>query len=82
MSSKASGRAVPLLDGNMARVLCRQLGLFARLKEKRDEDTLWDATNALVKGVGGEAEASHVLGSWNQVLMELGSTVCTRQVTK
>jgi A/G-specific adenine glycosylase len=80
VSSIAFGRAVPLLDGNVGRVLCRQLGLYAKVKDKKVEDLLWEVTDALVKNVaqhGEEDGVSNIPGRWNQALMELGSTVCT-----
>jgi A/G-specific adenine glycosylase len=80
VSSIAFGRAVPLLDGNVARVLCRQLGLHSRVKEKRIDEMLWDTADALVKHVAQHEHddySSDVPSRWNQALMELGSTVCT-----
>lgn len=80
VSSIAFGRAEPLLDGNVARVLCRQLGLYARVKEKKIDDVLWEVADMLVKDVAdydGETDGSDVPGRWNQALMELGSTICT-----
>ena len=79
VSSIAFGRAVPLLDGNVSRVLSRQMGLYARVKDKKVEDILWDAAKALVErisGHSGEEEESSIPGRWNQGLMELGSTIC------
>ncbi|CAF9932203.1 MAG: hypothetical protein GOMPHAMPRED_006515, partial [Gomphillus americanus] len=79
VSSIAFGRAVPLLDGNVSRVLSRQMGLYAQVKDKKVEDILWDAAKALVErisGHSGEEEESSIPGRWNQGLMELGSTIC------
>ncbi|SPO29490.1 related to A/G-specific adenine DNA glycosylase [Ustilago trichophora] len=78
ISSIVFGKAVPILDGNVARVLSRQLGLYASPKAKVTTDLLWAAAGVLVKKayeVGGEKGT--VPGEWNQALMELGSTVCT-----
>ena len=79
ISSIAFGRAAPLLDGNVSRVLCRQLGLYADVKKKKVADYLWRAADLLVKNAAGESfeKSSSIPGSWNQALMELGSTVCT-----
>jgi A/G-specific adenine glycosylase len=68
-----------LLDGNVVRVLTRQLGVFVDGKEKRGLDLLWMVADELVKCVawGKGAGRSEVPGLWNQALMELGSTVCT-----
>lgn len=82
------GRAAPMVDGNVLRVLCRQLGIFGDVKtDKRVIDLLWAAADALVKAVALDtpdgdrntamAEASDRPGRWGQALMELGSTTCT-----
>ncbi|KIW03630.1 A/G-specific adenine glycosylase [Verruconis gallopava] len=80
VSSIAFGHAAPVLDGNVSRVLCRQLGLYARVKEKSKEDLLWKAAAMLVENVTScsiESGLSDIPGRWNQGLMELGSTICT-----
>lgn len=79
ISSIAFGRAEPVLDGNVARVLSRQLGLYVDVKDKKSSDLLWKVADAIVKQVSKhpEVEFSAVPGQWNQAMMELGSTVCT-----
>ncbi|OAG06162.1 DNA glycosylase [Paraphaeosphaeria sporulosa] len=79
VSSIAFGEAEPVLDGNVARVLSRQLGLYVDAKDKKSTDVLWDVAGSLVKSVAGYPEQgrSPVPGQWNQALMELGSTICT-----
>jgi A/G-specific adenine glycosylase len=89
ISSIVFGHAVPILDGNVMRVLCRQMGLYANMKSKVTTDLLWEAADRLVKGItrnalvakGVEVEEEEVPKSeipsfWNQALMELGSTLC------
>ncbi|KAK1728474.1 DNA glycosylase, partial [Colletotrichum acutatum] len=84
------GEAAPMVDGNVLRVLSRQLGLYGNAKtDKAVIDLLWAAADALVKAVardgtdedGAElaenAPLSDRPGRWGQALMELGSTVCT-----
>ena len=86
------GKAVPMVDGNVLRVLSRQLGLFGDVqKTKAVIDMLWGAADVLVKAAAkdgsadastddspdGEVQLSNVPGRWGQALMELGSTVCT-----
>ncbi|SNX85780.1 related to A/G-specific adenine DNA glycosylase [Melanopsichium pennsylvanicum] len=78
ISSIVFGKPVPILDGNVARVLSRQLALYANPKAKLTTDLMWAAADVLVKKayeVGGEKGT--VPGEWNQGLMELGSTLCT-----
>ncbi|KAH6695615.1 DNA glycosylase [Plectosphaerella plurivora] len=82
------GKAAPMVDGNVLRVLSRQLGLLGNVKsDKPTIDLLWAAADALVKEVAkdglpdgpipGEEPLSDRPGRWGQALMELGSTVCT-----
>ncbi|KAL1889748.1 hypothetical protein Sste5346_008736 [Sporothrix stenoceras] len=52
VSAIVYGRAAPMVDGNVIRVLSRQLGVFADSKaEKALVDLLWAAAEALVKAV-------------------------------
>jgi A/G-specific adenine glycosylase len=76
VSSIAFGEPEPVLDGNVARVLSRQLGLYMDAKDKKASDVLWDEADRLIKHVS-DAKASAIPGLWNQALMELGSTICT-----
>ncbi|KAL0934340.1 g-specific adenine glycosylase [Colletotrichum truncatum] len=89
ISAIVFGRAAPMVDGNVLRVLSRQLGIFGNVKtDKAIIDLLWAAADALVKAVASDAvagdgkentetPASDRPGRWGQALMELGSTVCT-----
>lgn len=89
VSSIVFGHAVPILDGNVMRVLCRQTGLYANMKSKVTTDMLWEVAERLVKRVAREAlveqgvkmedeevPKSEIPSFWNQALMELGSTLC------
>jgi A/G-specific adenine glycosylase len=79
VSSIAFGEAEPVLDGNVMRVLSRQLGLYMDVKDKKATDVMWDMADQLIKHASDfpETRTSAVPGLWNQALMELGSTVCT-----
>lgn len=79
ISSIAFGEPEPVLDGNVARVLSRQLGLYVNVKDKKANDLLWEVADQLVKHVSGfpETQRGAVPGNWNQAMMELGSTICT-----
>lgn len=87
ISSIVFGRAVPILDGNVARVLSRQIALYADPKAKPTTDLLWEVARLLVERAAATAagkgkdkvvpEKSAAPGKWNQGLMELGSTLCT-----
>lgn len=63
------GRPLPVLDGNVARVLSRLEAIPAAVKEPRGARLLWERATALVP--------LREPGTWNQALMELGATVCT-----
>ena len=58
----------PLVDGNVARVLGRLLGIDRAPGAALDRE-LWSRAAELVPARGA--------GEWNQALMELGATVCT-----
>ncbi|KAL6298669.1 DNA glycosylase [Sparassis latifolia] len=67
--SIAYNQCVPVLDGNVHRLLSRVLALHAPPKAKQTLDVLWAGATALVEG-------STRPGDLNQALIELGSTVC------
>lgn len=86
ISSIVFGRAAPMVDGNVLRVLSRQLGIYGNIKsDKMVIDTIWAAADALVRAVAldhpsiedSKSEISDRPGRWGQALMELGSTICT-----
>ncbi|MGZ6080081.1 MAG: A/G-specific adenine glycosylase [Myxococcaceae bacterium] len=68
VASIAFGREVPLVDGNVARVLARLFGIEGASGETPREKRLWALAETLVQGERP--------GDWNQALMELGATIC------
>jgi A/G-specific adenine glycosylase len=68
--SLAHGKAEPIVDGNVARVLCRLLGERRDPRARQVEARLWRVAAGLV------GAATHP-GDLNEALMELGATVCT-----
>jgi A/G-specific adenine glycosylase len=68
VGSIAFGLPVPLVDGNVARVLARLFAVVGGASNPVHERKIWQLAAALV---GGERP-----GDWNQALMELGATVC------
>ena len=68
--SIAFEQKVPLVDGNVARVLCRHEGLEGDATRPPLSQTLWARAEALVA-------KSHHPGRLNESLMELGATLCT-----
>lgn len=88
ISSIVFGRPACMVDGNVLRVLSRQLGLLGDTKtDKVVIDLIWAAARSLVETVAVEAapkgtdtekaEPNNGPGRWGQALMELGSTICT-----
>lgn len=86
ISSIVFGLPAPMVDGNVLRVLSRQLGLLGNTKtDKTIIDLVWAAARSLVETVAvdaavdedGGAKPNDGPGRWGQAMMELGSTVCT-----
>lgn len=78
--SIAYGEKVPVLDGNVHRLLSRVLTLHANPKSKATLDILWTAAEAMVNVKGSYRDANYQNpGDVNQALIELGSTVCKVQ---
>jgi len=71
IASLAFGQPEPVVDGNVTRVLARLFWLKGDLKRGRAQRTLWELARQLVD--------PNEPGTFNQALMELGSTVCTPQ---
>jgi A/G-specific adenine glycosylase len=69
VASIAFDRPEPVVDGNVARVLCRLLGIREDIKRPPVERRLWEEAAALARGPNP--------GDVNQALMELGALVCT-----
>ena len=72
IGSIAFGLPTPIVDGNVARVLTRYLGIFGDPKSRATSAALWAAAGALVKA----AHETNACGDLNEGLMELGATVC------
>lgn len=88
ISAIVFGRAAAMVDGNVMRVLSRQMGILGSIKtDKSVSYAIWAAAEALVQAVArnatgdsdseGNVPISDRPGRWGQALMELGSTICT-----
>ncbi|WP_269140091.1 A/G-specific adenine glycosylase [Pseudothauera rhizosphaerae] len=64
------GERVPILDGNVKRVLCRAFGVEGFPGERAVEQRLWALAEDLLPATG--------VGRYIQAQMDLGATVCTR----
>src|SRR5687767_5339189 len=69
IGSIAFGLAAPIVDGNVARVLTRYLGIVGDPKSRATREELWQAAAKLVR-------ATEACGDLNEGLMELGATIC------
>ncbi|KAB5576622.1 DNA glycosylase [Coniochaeta sp. 2T2.1] len=90
ISAIVFGHPEAMVDGNVIRVLSRQMGVYADFKQSKSATNLiWDAADALAKALSSNPSAhepnatavaaevaSDRPGRWGQALMELGSTVC------
>lgn len=69
IASIAFKQAVPVVDGNVIRVLCRMKAISANPKLSTTVKRLWELASQLVD--------PKMPGDFNQALMELGATICT-----
>jgi A/G-specific adenine glycosylase len=71
IASLAFGQDVPVLDGNVIRILTRLFDSADDVTETATKNALWSLAEQLVPA--GRA------GPWNEGLMELGRVICTPQ---
>ncbi len=69
IASIAFDRPAPVVDGNVARVLCRVHAIEGAPQERAVQNRLWEEAARLARGPRP--------GDLNQALMELGARVCT-----
>jgi A/G-specific adenine glycosylase len=72
IASIAFGLPTPIVDGNVARVLTRYLGIRGDPQDRQTNAALWDTAEKVVKA----AHDANACGDLNEALMELGATVC------
>ncbi len=78
IGSIAFNQPVPVLDGNVMRVLTRVAGVRENPREKKINRTLWKWAEWLVIQAGRELpRLERNCSNLNQALMELGATTCT-----
>ncbi len=78
IASIAYAERVPLVDGNVARVLARLWALTDDVKSSVGQRRLWDLAGQLVTALPPGAAP----GDLNQGLMELGALVCTPEAPR
>jgi A/G-specific adenine glycosylase len=71
VSSIAFNKPVPVLDGNVTRVLCRFFGIW--------DDPRKQATQKQLRALAQELMPKNKAREFNEALMELGALVCTPQ---
>jgi A/G-specific adenine glycosylase len=70
IGSIAFNKRAPILDGNVARVLCRIDKVTVDPREKATNEVLWARAADIMPERGA-------MGDFNSAMMELGATVCT-----
>lgn len=76
--SIAFNQPVPILDGNVTRVLCRILGIDTDPRTKATNQLLWQRAEECVETAHRlKSPKGHQCSHLNQSLMELGALVCT-----
>ena len=68
--AQAHGLRLPILDGNVRRLLCRHHGVHGWPGETSVQNQLWSIAESLLP--------SARLADYTQALMDFGATVCTR----
>ena len=89
ITSIAFNAPVPILDGNVIRVLTRLFAISENPRDKATNGQLWQLATQLVEAAAPHGSAFRVphsalifsgpCSALNQSLMELGATVCTPQ---
>jgi len=69
IASIAFDQRVPILDGNVTRVLCRLDNIRTDPRSRDNQNILWTKAEEILPSKG--------IGDFNSALMELGATVCT-----
>lgn len=67
--SQAFDQRLPIVDANVARILCRLFAWTKELEAKETQEWLWSTAETLLP--------NKQVGDFNQALMELGQTLCT-----
>ena len=71
IASIAYNQRAPILDGNVARVLCRLDAIESDPREPATRNALWARAEEILP------DKSDRVGDFNSAFMELGATVCT-----
>jgi A/G-specific adenine glycosylase len=74
IASIAFDQHAPILDGNVARVLCRLDRIETNPRDNKTREILWKRAEEILP--------SKRLGDFNSAMMELGATVCTPRSPK
>ena len=77
IASIAFGVSVPVVDGNVCRVLSRLRGVANHIKAPIFKDKLaWELAAQIVHATSDKSNSDKDAGDVNQALMELGATYC------
>ena len=77
IASIGAGRAAPIVDGNVARVLLRLEGEALDPSATPTQKLLWTRSEELVRRAARSRAGGVSAGMFNEAMMELGAVVCT-----
>jgi A/G-specific adenine glycosylase len=80
--SIAFNQPMPILDGNVIRVLTRVFGISENPKEKNANARLWSLAEQLVAHASRHTQHASPCSHLNQSLMELGALICAPREPK
>jgi A/G-specific adenine glycosylase len=76
VASIAHNVRAPILDGNVARVLCRLFRIESDPREKATRARLWQLAEEILPGKSLAGKRLNVFADFNSAMMELGALVC------
>ena len=82
IASIAYNKPVPLVDGNVSRVLSRLRALHASPRQPTALALHWQLAQQLATGSSGSSGQATDASDWSQALMELGAVVCMPRVAE
>ncbi len=77
VASIAHNVRAPILDGNVARVLCRLFRIESDPREKQTRVKLWQLAEEILPDESAATKKQNTFADFNSAMMELGALVCT-----
>ena len=78
IGSIAFNHSLPLVDGNVERIITRFLAIEEDIRLSKTKAKIWDHCDDLIKFITNSelVNREDIFGNMNQALMELGATIC------